>query len=265
MYVNGYGPSVLYQGVGRFIIKGNPCQFVHLSSGCLWENAKDVDELEIPQSPSWYSYTKVEGEKRLGKFALIIRLRMPFDGSGHPRCLITKLSKYSHIIDAQNSLTYVPDLLDATKFLIERNAIGIFHVVNTGSISPCVVARLFKNKDFAVITPQELYDLGFAKAKRSNCTLNNRKLINLGFAMPSVQQRVDEAIGKFYGVNKKEKPRWSIKKELSNYSTGIVAVEYDGTVILNLRPGTIYNQETTQKFVDKLNAANITFDTRGLK
>ena len=84
--------------------------WVHLSSGCIYEGdngGRGFAEDDEPNfSGSFYARSKTWAERVLREFpVLILRLRMPFDGSCHERSLITKLSKYTRVLDEPNSLT----------------------------------------------------------------------------------------------------------------------------------------------------------------
>lgn len=195
-YANDYGVAVLREVVCPY------AKLIHLSSGCLWEWGFDKFENDEPDPPSWYSETKASGENRLkGTDALILRLRMPFDGSGHQRCLLTKLSKYSRIISYPNSITYIPDLLEATDHLANRDERGVFNVVNTGFVTGEFIINQYRKwvnpkHEFTIVTAEELMVSGAAKVKRSNCTLDNSKLRRVGFQMPTAEHRVVEALKK---------------------------------------------------------------------
>ena len=179
-------------------------RLVHLSSGCLWEHGEDVKEDTMPVPPSFYSQTKMEGEAVLGRDGgdspnLILRLRMPFDGSGNQRCLISKLSKYPKVISYPNSLTYIPDLIDAIHHLVKINATGVYNVVNPGAVSGEEVLELYKqhvnpNHEYELVTMDYLFTNKLCTQGRSNCTLNGDKLAATGFEMTPAIQRVEEAM-----------------------------------------------------------------------
>jgi 3,5-epimerase/4-reductase len=209
-YANAYGPAILYhmvEGVGRSIQR--EIRFVHLSSGCLWENDTDVMEMQKPEPPSYYSETKAAGEYRLPpEKALIIRLRMPLSAEPHPRNFITKVSKYTEVLDSQNSMTVIEDLLPALLRLINLMAVGVYNVANPGHISPAEVMEMYKeivdpNHQFNVTTTRSLMERGFIKAGRSNVTLNTDKLKGVGVELPEIRGRIRELLTT-YAENLKE-------------------------------------------------------------
>ena len=191
---------------------------VHLSSGCIYEgwkkdskklkDSKDsedwntkygwTEEDEPNFTGSFYSRTKAWSEKALREFpVLILRLRMPFDGTPHPRNLITKLAKFDRVLDVENSITCLTDFLAATRILIDRHSTGIYNVVNDGAISPYRIAELYREMVDPSFTFERLILGSLAQAirgKRSNCILSTAKLKGEGIAMRPVEAAVRSAL-----------------------------------------------------------------------
>ena len=62
-------------------------RFVHISSGCIFQGSGNYDEGDKPASQlSFYSQTKWLAEQCVR--GLILRIRMPFDGSGHKHAIV---------------------------------------------------------------------------------------------------------------------------------------------------------------------------------
>ncbi len=179
----------------------------HLSSGCVFQgrgsNGKGFKEEDQANPPSFYSWTKYWADQILKNFSsLIVRLRMPIDNEPNPRNLIDKLVAYSQIINTENSVTIIQDFLKATKQLIEKRRIGIYHLVNPGSIKPSEIIELYKkminpNHQFKVISEKDLYKQGLAKAVRSNCVLNTNKLQKEGICLKPIQERIIEIMREY--------------------------------------------------------------------
>jgi len=133
---NVTGPLVLLDECSKRKI-----YWVHLGSGCIYagdNGGKGFSEEDLPNfGGSFYSRTKLWSDQILKEFpnVLVLRIRMPFDGTKNERSLITKLTKYAKVIDVQNSLTYLPDLIHAADQLIRKRKTGIYNVVNPGSLS----------------------------------------------------------------------------------------------------------------------------------
>lgn len=168
--------------------------FVHLGSGCIYQGDAShpyTEDDEPNFAGSFYSRTKCWTDQILRDFPVLqLRLRMPFDDTLHPRTLIGKLIKYDRVLDVQNSLTYLPDMLDTAQKLIEKRKTGIYNMVNPGAISPYQIMEMYKEKvdpshSFERLTLEDLSDV--VKAGRSNCVLSTEKLKKEGIELRPVQ------------------------------------------------------------------------------
>lgn len=198
------GPSILSD-----VCREQSIYWVHLGSGCIFQgnglNEKGFKEDDKPDPSSFYSWTKYWGDeisRTKNSPVLILRLRMPVDNRPHSRNLIDKLAGYNYIIDSQNSITIIPDLLEVTKQLMEKRRLGIYHVVNPGTIGPAEIMELYQqrvnpNHRFTIISEEELYEKGLAKARRSNCTLNTDKLQREGIKLKPVKERIVEILREY--------------------------------------------------------------------
>lgn len=205
IHSNVTGPFVLLEECGKRGI-----YWVHLSSGCVYlgdNGGKGFSEDDPPNfGGSFYSRTKAWSEAVLREFpVLILRLRMPFDKAPHPRNLLNKLKEYTHILDAQNSITYLPDFLAAAERLIAKKRTGIYNMVNAGSISPYHIMELYRE----IVDPShpferlDLKDLpGRVKAGRSTCVLTTKKLEGEGIAVRPIEDAVREALEIFKASQK---------------------------------------------------------------
>ncbi|MDD5739191.1 MAG: sugar nucleotide-binding protein [Candidatus Peribacteraceae bacterium] len=201
MHANVLGPIVLAEECGKRGI-----YWVHLSSGCIYEGDNggrgfaETDETNF--TGSFYSRSKALCERAIREFPgiLILRLRMPFDGSSHPKNLITKLAKYARVNDEENSITCLTDFLEATKKLIERRATGIYNMVNEGTISPYRIMELYRE---IVDSNHRFERLPFpaqsqvTKVGRSNCILATGKLKGEGIQMRPIEDAVKSALLEF--------------------------------------------------------------------
>ncbi len=202
LHANVLGPLVLREACAERGI-----YWVHLSSGCMYagdNEGRGFTEAEEPNfCGSYYSRTKAWSEATLREFCdagagiLIIRPRMPFDGTLQQRNLITKLAGYATILDEPNSLTYVPDMIDALEALVARRAKGIFNVVNPGRISPHDIMVRYRE----IVDPSHSFERFDAKtldtivkAKRSNCYLSTAKLAAAGIVLRPVEEAIDLAL-----------------------------------------------------------------------
>ena len=194
---NVTGPIVLLEACTKRSI-----YWVQMGTGCVYtvdKGGKGFSEEDPPNfSGSFYSLSKAWMEQILREFPVLqLRLRMPFDNTPHDRNLITKLTKYSRVIDVQNSLTYLPDFLRAAKMLIEKRKTGIYNITNPGSLSPYQVMELYREivdpkHTFTKLSLTELPTQ--VKAGRSNCTLSTDKLEREGVTMMPVNEAMRRAL-----------------------------------------------------------------------
>ncbi len=194
---NVLGPLILLEECQK-----RSLYWVHLSTGCIYDgdnSGKGFGEDDPPNfAGSFYARTKGWTDQMLREFPLLqLRLRMPFDGTPHDRNLIDKLLHYPRVLDAQNSLTYLPDFLTAARALIERRRTGTYNIVNPGSITPYRIMELYRQ----IVDPQHrferltLADLpSTVRAGRSNCILSTAKLEAEGLCLRPVEEAIREAL-----------------------------------------------------------------------
>lgn len=163
--------------------------FVHISTGCIFNGKGPFREDSVPNfDGSYYSYTKKETEARLlrlqedypDSYLEMHRIRMPFIGYEDPGNLITKLISYKSIVEAKNSMTYVPDYVEMVAGrlikLYWEKAPGykIVNATNPGAMTHkevmSIVAAISGVKDERTyITPEELDKI--TRVPRTNCEL----------------------------------------------------------------------------------------------
>lgn len=155
---------------------------VHVSSGCIYFGSKNYTEEDAPNfDKSFYSFTKAAAERALQGFDVrIMRIRMPFLDAVHPRCVLTKLAKYTKWIDGENSITFLPDAARAAVELVKAPK-GIYNATNPGTITNRQIAAIMG------ITPEwwdweEFYIVGHTP--RSFCTLDSRKIQEISKFQP---------------------------------------------------------------------------------
>ena len=213
-YVNTFGPAILYRTVSAVSehlyaqstgqSSGSNMKFVHLSSGCLWEWGENLSEDEVPIPPSHYSKTKAEGERRLPlRQTLILRLRMPVGKEPDPRNLITKLAGYKSVIDVPNSVTIIDDFLDVLVKLIEKDARGVYNVVNPEPITATEIMTWYKeivdpSHEFITCDMDKLRQDLLISAGRSNVSLSTHKLMTeYQIRLPGAKERIKECLREY--------------------------------------------------------------------
>jgi 3,5-epimerase/4-reductase len=170
----------------------------HVGSGCVYTGDKNgigfCEDDEANFDGSFYSKTKAWSEAALREFPVLqLRLRMPFDGVPGERNFITKIVKYDKVISVPNSISVLPDFLEASAALIEKRAIGVYNMTNPGWIDHEEILDMYKE----IVDPSfeyELMDLSdlerITKAGRSNCGLSSKKLEDEGIKMRPVKEAI---------------------------------------------------------------------------
>ena len=176
---------------------------IHIGSGCIFfgpsPNCMEISYLgkevidigwkenDFANAKSYYSKTKYACDLALGqmKNVLTLRIRMPVSNQNNPRNFINKIRGYKQVIDAQNSMTFVDDLVRAVDWFVKNQKTGIYHVINPQTLSAARVMEEYQKyvpaHSFQKITENELDNI--TVAKRSNCVLNGQKLKDEGFVM----------------------------------------------------------------------------------
>ncbi len=186
----------------------------HVSSGCIYNGKKIVGntystftENDIPNfdwnhnNCSFYSGTKSLSEDiiKQWKSHYIWRLRIPFDEYDSPRNYISKMMTYKKLLNAENSISHRGEFVSACIEMITKKVeCGTYNVTNTGYITTeRLVSKLkntiLKDRQFELIDDDEFYS-NFVKTPRSNCILDNTKLLNTGIKMRTVDEAVDYSL-----------------------------------------------------------------------
>ncbi len=107
---------------------------------------------------------------------------------------------YSRLLEATNSLSHLPEFVDACLQCWEKRVpFGIYNVTNTGSITTCGVCALMKqtiakNKEFSFFEDETEFMHLAAKTPRSNCVLDNSKIRATGIRLQGVEDAVCQAL-----------------------------------------------------------------------
>lgn len=161
------------------------------------------------------SYTKAKYAADLVLSALpnvaIARFSMPIEALPSERNLITKLASFSEVTDAVNSVTIIPDLIDASRKLIERRATGIFHIVNPGAMRTSDLLTLYKehvdpNHRVNWVNEDELLRLGKIQKKRPACVLQSERLLELGIELRPIDVALRDTMIKYASHVRKPQP-----------------------------------------------------------
>ncbi|WP_048809973.1 sugar nucleotide-binding protein [Candidatus Methylacidiphilum infernorum] len=216
--------NVIIPGILAKVCAKKGIVFGHVSSGCLYQGDKGMNpdgsrigfqEDDPPNFSfrtsrcSFYSGCKALGEELLADSRCYIwRLRMPFHWQDHPKNYISKLLYYQRLIDMRNSLSEVEEFARAAFECWEKKLpFGIYHITNTGSVttrqivekilrSPLGTKLKEKGKKFLFFENEKEF-LKQVKAPRSNCVLDNSKILNMGIFIRHVEEALEEDLGKW--------------------------------------------------------------------
>lgn len=191
-------------------------KYIQLSSGCIYKGMKygkgftedDKPNFCFDQPPcSYYSGTKAIAEDILKNdpYAYICRLRIPFNHEKDSKNYITKLLNYNTLLNATNSLSNIDEFIDACFYLlINECSTGIYNITNTGSIDTFDVTKLLNKyitkKAFNFFKDEEQFYSQAAITPRSNCVLDNSKLIKAGFNIKNVEDSLLNSIQKYHNI-----------------------------------------------------------------
>jgi dTDP-4-dehydrorhamnose reductase len=179
---------------------------VHLGSGCVYDGRRpDNDGWHEEDEPNFkgslYSRSKACAEGALRDVPILqLRLRMPFDGTPHPRNLITKLTRYKRVVSVPNSMTCVDDFLAVASRLMERRKTGIWNVVNPGALTHPEILDLYRE----IVEPGHRYEImpleelqRTVRVGRSHCVLSTAKLEREGIILHPIGVALRDALSQY--------------------------------------------------------------------
>ena len=184
----------------------------HVSSGCIYTGTRPdgtgFRETDAPNfsfrtnNCSFYSGSKALGEEVLGGYpnVYIWRLRIPFDHVDNDRNYLSKLMRYSRLLEATNSISELSEFVTATfESWEKRIPFGIYNVTNPGRVTPREVVERIRahgvsTKQFQFFTDETEFMQQAAKTPRSNCVLDSSKLASVGSTMTPVGEAIDRAL-----------------------------------------------------------------------
>ncbi|CAN1301626.1 Trifunctional UDP-glucose 4,6-dehydratase/UDP-4-keto-6-deoxy-D-glucose 3,5-epimerase/UDP-4-keto-L-rhamnose-reductase RHM1 [Linum perenne] len=96
---------------------------------------------------SFYSKTKAMVEELLKEYDNVctLRVRMPISSDlNNPRNFITKISRYSKVVNIPNSMTVLDELLPISIEMAKRNLRGSWNFTNPGAVSHNEILEMYK-------------------------------------------------------------------------------------------------------------------------
>lgn len=163
-------------------------------------------EEDIPNPLNWYAKTKYEGEKIVQSLLsswVICRLAYPyrakFKKADFFQIILNKLQtgkSFKAVIDHIFTPTFIDDIAVAIESLINKNVLGVYHVVGSQSLTPydavLNIAQVF-NFDTSLIKKSSREEYFRDRAKRPFCLkLKNDKIKKLGVEMRTFKEGIKE-------------------------------------------------------------------------
>jgi 3,5-epimerase/4-reductase len=161
------------------------------ATGCIYKYNDEhpigtaYSELDTPNfRGSVYSTSKSIAEELLSVYdnVLTLRIRMPISDDLHPKSLVTKLIKYSKVVNIPNSATILSEMLPISLLLAQSRKTGVYNFTNPGAISHNEILALYKkhiDPSFSWNNFSEEEQNAVLKSQRSNCELDVSKLTEL--------------------------------------------------------------------------------------
>ncbi|MFA6357053.1 MAG: sugar nucleotide-binding protein [Candidatus Omnitrophota bacterium] len=200
LLANSFIPVILAEAALR-----NDIKLVHISSGCIFnfDYKKDKPIEESGQDyffKLFYSRSKIYSERALEVLArdyniLIARIRIPLLNAKHPKNVLDKLLKYKKVIDLPNSVTYIPDFIQAIKHLIKIDARGIYNVVNRGGLRYPELMNIYQK--YVPEFKYKVIDLAEIGLERTNLLLSTSKLEKSGFKVRNINSVLEECVKEY--------------------------------------------------------------------
>ena len=187
----------------------------HVSSGCIFSGAHaDGSGFREDDAPnfsfrsnncSFYSGTKALGEELLSdaENCYIWRLRIPFNEVDGPRNYLSKLLRYTRLLEARNSLSHLDDFAAAcVQSWTDRIPFGIYNITNTGSVTTREVCEMLRativpGRSFEFFANEAEFMTTAAKTPRSNCVLDNSKALRAGLRLPHVRDAIERSLARW--------------------------------------------------------------------
>lgn len=185
-------------------------KIIYISTDFVFDGKKEFGEFytedDIPSPINWYGNTKYEGEKKIigsGVEYVIMRIAYPYGISDAPkkdfvRIIANRLLEGKPVAGVTDHImcpTYIDDIARALDICIQKDMVGLIHVVGSAPVTPYDAIVLIAEKigvDTSVIgkTTREEYFKGKA-VRPFNLYLKNDKINSLGLNTISLQEGIN--------------------------------------------------------------------------
>lgn len=183
----------------------------HVSSGCIYlgrhETGRGFNETDEPNfsfrhnNCSFYSGAKALGEEILHDFNSVYtwRLRVPFEPYDNDRNYLSKIMRYSRLLDVENSLSHLGEFVSACiDCWREKLPFGIYNLVNPGGVTTRQVTEMMREagwrKPFQFFENEAEFLKIAAATPRSSCVLDTSKATSLGLRLTPIEDILQQCI-----------------------------------------------------------------------
>jgi dTDP-4-dehydrorhamnose reductase len=177
------------------VCKDSDIHFINMGTGCVFDAGIFEDDATPNYYGSFYSRTKLMAEEIIHDIydkTTTLRIRMPISKDISKKNYIVKTQKYNKIINERNSVTFLTDLLNIVKFVIENKMYGKINTVHPKTTSLAHIFDLMGNNNYEIISTEELNKL--TKAGRSTITLVPKRLLDAGFTFVDFDEELIKCI-----------------------------------------------------------------------
>lgn len=130
-------------------------KFVHISTGCLYENTQGLKyENGKTETHCNYTVSKMIGELHCNKDDLILRPRLLFNKYKDPKNLLYKLEKFNKFLNEFNTVCSTEEIVNSTIELLKRNLNGVYNIGNTGTYTISQLADAFRQPEWYEVMDQ---------------------------------------------------------------------------------------------------------------
>lgn len=204
--------NAILPGIIREVCESVKLPWGHVSSGCIYTGRRPdgngFTEVDPPNfsfrtnNCSFYSGAKALGEEVLegAENCYVWRLRIPFNHIDSPRNYLTKLLKYEYLLEAENSISHLNDFVNACiASWQKRIPSGIYNITNPGSVTTKEVVELIRENlapdhNFKFFKNEDEFMQKAAQTPRSNCVLDNSKIIEAGIELRPVREAIIDSL-----------------------------------------------------------------------
>ncbi|OGH30510.1 MAG: hypothetical protein A3B41_01560 [Candidatus Levybacteria bacterium RIFCSPLOWO2_01_FULL_37_26] len=200
--VNVYGTKNIVDGC-----RESSKKVIYISTDFVFDGSKDFyNEEDVPNPVNWYAKTKYEGEKIVQNSSIpwiIVRISYPYRSSferpDFVRAILKRLQnneKVLGVIDHKFSPTFIDDIAFGIHKLIEKKALGIFHVIGSTCLTPydaaiAIATKFGLNKDLIGKTTREEFFTNRAK-RPFHLVIKNDKIQRMGVKMRGFEDGLEE-------------------------------------------------------------------------